>query len=211
MGMSAAVASAPTSVLPASRQAQPIESLLEPATRAWHSTDLAQAAAASDVLAATVVAAADPATDQQSSLAKLKDMRTLVQTFVGVVSKTSAAANLAATASKDIKASTNCSESNHKDKDCDMETDVNGSSDSDCELVARLVQAWAPGVFAVALRLAGWTQIAASAPDGKLAAVLAMPSTTEHVAMLGRKLDESDQAPAEEGEGLQLIRAIIYE
>eukprot|EP00928_Gymnodinium_smaydae_P011011 TRINITY_DN14128_c0_g2_i1.p1 TRINITY_DN14128_c0_g2~~TRINITY_DN14128_c0_g2_i1.p1 ORF type:complete len:1397 (+),score=381.82 TRINITY_DN14128_c0_g2_i1:117-4307(+) len=227
----AAVAAAPSAAMASSRKAQLIQGLLTPATQQWCSLALVAPNAGSAALAtslASVFAAAASGgefpLEAQAHFDLLRDTKQLLGMFVGVVARV--AATSAGGGAEDAGGSAATPAGTADDaamQDCGGGTQA---AEGDAGLEEGLVQAWHPGVFELALALAGLPAAVSSGAGGaaaSLAALLSLPGQNEHLAMLGGGAagQAAVAAAAEEGnesvggagaaKQLQIVRQLLWD
>eukprot|EP00929_Paragymnodinium_shiwhaense_P114381 TRINITY_DN8274_c0_g2_i1.p1 TRINITY_DN8274_c0_g2~~TRINITY_DN8274_c0_g2_i1.p1 ORF type:complete len:1407 (-),score=399.09 TRINITY_DN8274_c0_g2_i1:191-4411(-) len=196
--LTSAVLSAPTTVLPMARKAQLTEALLEPATVSWQQLealvncgvpDGASISAAHSVKLATllVAGAASDAGKGDENFGKLRQVRVLLQMFTSIASKVATVGAQAPVGNsrpkKNDKATT--------DPEPPADTSVEQS-----QIMHRVAQLWAPGVFQLAFANLGLMIGAAQNPESPMAKLLSKPSPHEETVTMGKK----ETAPAGEGE-----------
>lgn len=184
-----------SAVLPLRESMRLVERIMEEPTQHFLSSALVQPGA-SEVLAAALARSAQAGDGSQDpELASLKSVRTLLRTFHGVVSRSMvvgrggarAAGGEVVAADDDVMGGGAA----RGEEARSAQVDVGGLS-SNC--AARVVQTWAPGVFACLLNLAGLWEVRHTVGDA-LTAVATIPADNELTAMLGRKLEDAEEIP----------------
>eukprot|EP00927_Polykrikos_kofoidii_P045324 TRINITY_DN39264_c0_g1_i1.p1 TRINITY_DN39264_c0_g1~~TRINITY_DN39264_c0_g1_i1.p1 ORF type:complete len:1325 (-),score=234.78 TRINITY_DN39264_c0_g1_i1:43-3780(-) len=215
MALVGAIAATPRGLLTPARQIQLIEGLLDPATTAWKSSPLTQPPnplTTDNVLAALVVGASEaaytPSFDQEPHFEAMRSLKSLLEMFVGVFAKAlgveghkSGSAAAAGTGAGDADmGADDATRPSAGGGEAPAEAD---GSNVTADLMGPVVQAWAPGVFALSQRLASLTAAASVALSqanggsvGTLPEVLMMPSVYELDSMLGtgKRPSEEDEA-----------------
>lgn len=189
--------------LPLGERTRLVERIMEEPTRLFVASALAQPAAA-EMLAAALLRTAQSGDDgrQDPELASLRSARTLLRTFHGVVSRSSTAGRDAATEAADDGMGSGAATAS-----------AQGDSGPAPSCAARVVQAWAPGVFACLLNLAHLWDVRHTAGDAILA-LATIPADNELNSMLGRKPDDAEEVlvrPPFEPKKIREIRNIVWE
>eukprot|EP00930_Biecheleria_cincta_P034172 TRINITY_DN23631_c0_g2_i1.p1 TRINITY_DN23631_c0_g2~~TRINITY_DN23631_c0_g2_i1.p1 ORF type:complete len:1356 (-),score=263.01 TRINITY_DN23631_c0_g2_i1:261-4328(-) len=167
--LAAAVASCAS--LERGRQMELICGMMQQATTAWLSTDLVQTNQPHGLLSVLVAAsAANSDSTGEQNRDRLRDIRTLLNTFTGVVARAS-----------------NCV--GDTSKDCNMED----GTDTRAPLASTIVRDWAPGIFNLLQALSGLCVLAVASGDEAAQTLVLLPARAEHEGMLGSKTLEADE------------------
>lgn len=192
-----AVAASTCGQLQGPQKAELIWAFMEQATSSWQSMELPAIGGNKQLAEAVVAAAAAEPTKPGGSemfkephIAKLRELRTLLLVFTGVVARINAAA-----ASSDASTAQPGSRVTKRARTADASTGIASVSEVDDRtleeghLAARVVQAWAPGIFALHQSLLGL--VPTSGAGGPIAEVLSVPGDLELFSILG-KVEGSD-------------------
>lgn len=173
------------------RRSQIICGMMKQPTAAFHASPLAQSATSDALLAVLTGAAATPPPGtgankfEEPNLGKLRDLRTLLATFTGVISKTATPNGV---------------------HTC-------GDNFAQDHVAAQVVQAWAPGIFAVARGLAGLSVLAHGTGNQAALMLLSSCASTEQECVLGKRCEASPEVllPGFDARVVGAVRGLLWE